>query len=55
MHHLSSRREDADHFRSMGLDIVDDNELVPENIPQIEQCAACNATLTANINGLKND
>ena len=33
-HHSTSRREDIDLFRSMGLDVDDDDDPVPENVPE---------------------
>ena len=50
--YFSSRREDADHFWSIELDIDDNDELVLENTPQ-ELSAVHNATSAAN--GLKDN
>ena len=33
-HHSASRREDIELFRSMGLDVDDDDDPAPENVPE---------------------
>ena len=55
LRHFSSRREDADLCRSMGLGVDDDNELASENAPDVTPPAQTNATLTTTADGLKED
>ena len=55
MHPLISRREDANHFRSMGLNADINNNLVLENIPEIALPTASNSIPTTNTNRLKED
>ena len=53
--HCSSRREDIDLFRQMGLDSDDDNDPVPENVPE-EKLVNNNAPANdKSTDGLKSD
>lgn len=44
VHHRSSNREDINYFRALGLDVDDDNDPVPENVPEVQ---------SDDVNGLK--
>jgi hypothetical protein len=54
IHHRSTNREDINYFRDLGLDVDDDNEPVPENVPPpVEPQAETTPATTNDVNGLK--
>ena len=55
LRYVSSRREDADLHRSIGLDTDDGNEPVPKSAPDAVPPAQTSATLATSADGLKED